>query len=206
MPDIDRALADITEIRSRLAEGTMFRGFGPAVIALTGGLAIVMALAQTIWPEVLAGSSRDFLICWGVTAALAAGLVGAEMVARSRRLHGGLADVVLLNAIELFLPAGFAGAALAVVFLKYSPDVLWTLPGIWQVLVALGIFASARSLPRQIKWVAAWYFLTGIGVLVLESASHGMSPWAMGIPFAVGQFAMAAVLHFAYGEFHAQEG
>jgi len=205
MPDIDRALADITEIRSQLAAGTLFRGFGPAVIALTGVLALLVASAQTIWPGTFAADSYDFLVCWSIAAVLAAVLVCTEMVARSRRHHGGLADAVVIGAIERFLPAGFAGVAIAVVFLKYSPDVLWTLPGIWQVLVALGIFASARSLPRQIKWVGAWYFLAGICVLVLESASHSLSPWTMGVPFAVGQFAMAAVLHFAFGEFHAQE-
>ena len=46
MRDIDRALADITNIRSQLATGTMFRGFGPTVIAVTGLLAIATAANQ----------------------------------------------------------------------------------------------------------------------------------------------------------------
>ena len=39
MKDIDRALADISDMRNQLAAGTMFRGFGPAVMALSGALA-----------------------------------------------------------------------------------------------------------------------------------------------------------------------
>ena len=205
MPDIDRALADIDEIRSQLAAGTMFRGFGPVVIAITGGLALVTASAQSIWPEQLAGGATIFVVCWGATAVLASGLICAEMIARSRRHHGGLADAVVLNAIEQFLPAGFAGIVLSFLFLKYSPDAVWTLPGLWQVLVGLGIFASARSLPRQIKWVGGWYLLTGFAVLVFASADHTLSPWMMGVPFTVGQLAMAAVLHFAFGEYRAQQ-
>ena len=29
-------------------------------------------------------------------------------------------------------------------------ETLWVLPGLWQVLVSLGVFASVRSLPRSV--------------------------------------------------------
>ena len=38
MSDIDKALSDIVEIRSRIAAGTAFRGYGPLAIAVTGGI------------------------------------------------------------------------------------------------------------------------------------------------------------------------
>lgn len=203
MRNLDRALADITNIRSHLAAGTMFRGFGPAVMAVTGGLAIVTAGAQSIWFDALAREPLIFLLCWVVTAIISAGLIGAEMLARSRRHHAGLADAMVVNAIEQFVPAGFAGGAIACVLLKFAPESLWILPGFWQILVALGIFASVRSLPRSIALVGAWYFVAGIGVLIVASFSQSLAPWMMGLPFAVGQFLMAAVLHLASGEHHA---
>ncbi len=49
MRDLDKALADIIAIRSQLAAGTAFRGYGPAAIATTGGLALLTALLQSIW-------------------------------------------------------------------------------------------------------------------------------------------------------------
>lgn len=205
MRDVDRALADITSIRSQLAAGTMFRGFGPAVIAVTGILAVVTAGAQSIWPNVFATDPLTFLISWAGTAVVAAGLIGAEMLARSRRHHAGLADAMILNAIQQFLPAGFAGGAVALVLLKFAPEALWLLPGLWQVLVALGIFASVLSLPRSISLVGAWYFVAGVGVLIVASSSQNLSPWMMGLPFAVGQFLMAAVLHLASGDHHAED-
>lgn len=203
MREFDRALADITSIRSHLAAGTMFRGFGPAVMAVTGLLAIITVGAQSIWPNELAGEPLTFLACWGVTAVVSIILIGAETLARSRRHHAGLADAMLLNAIEQFLPAGVAGGAIAYVLISFAPAALWLLPGLWQVLVALGIFASVRSLPRPIALVGAWYFVAGIGVLTVASSSQSLAPWMMGLPFAVGQFLMAAVLHLASGDHHA---
>jgi hypothetical protein len=79
------------------------------------------------------------------------------------------------------------------------------LPGLWQVLVSLGVFASVRSLPRTIALAGSWYFLSGFTVLLLASQSHALSPWTMGLPFAAGQLLMAALLHFASGENDAED-
>ena len=46
MRDLDKALADIIAIRSQLAAGTAFRGYGPATIAATSGVALVTAILQ----------------------------------------------------------------------------------------------------------------------------------------------------------------
>ena len=148
MKDIDRALADISDMRNQLAAGTMFRGFGPAVMALSGGLAALTAVSQLLWPDLLAADHTAYTVTWLVTAVLAGCFISAEVYARSHRHHGGLADTIVLNAFEQFLPAGFAGLAATLVIWKFAPDALWTLPGLWQVFLALGIFAGARSLDR----------------------------------------------------------
>ena len=41
MKDLERALADITAIRSQMARGTQFRGYGPVTVATTGLLALL---------------------------------------------------------------------------------------------------------------------------------------------------------------------
>ena len=45
MRDLDKALDDILAIRSQLAAGTAFRGYGPATIATTGGIALLTAVS-----------------------------------------------------------------------------------------------------------------------------------------------------------------
>ena len=49
MRDLDKALADIFAIRSQIAAGTAFRGYGPAAVACTGGLALITSLTQHFW-------------------------------------------------------------------------------------------------------------------------------------------------------------
>jgi hypothetical protein len=205
MSDLHKALSDIHVIRQQLAAGTVFRGFGPRIIAVTGVLALVTASAQSIWFEALAGEPAPFVVGWVVTAVVSATLIGVSAMTRSRRQHSGLADAMILNAAENFLPAGLAGAALALVLMRVAPDTTWMLPGLWQILVSLGIFASVRFLPRAVMIAGGWYFVAGITVLMLGSEARALSPWAMGVPFAIGQILFAVILHRALGGDDAQD-
>jgi hypothetical protein len=197
MPDLDKALADILAIRSQLASARQFHGYGPAALAATGGLALVTTIAQAVLLNDPTAQPLTYFAGWVATAIVSAGIVGVEMQGRSRRLHSDLADAMIHNAVEQFLPAGVAGAALLVLFARFAPESLWMLPGLWQLLVSLGIFASVRSLPRGVAIAGAWYFVAGLGVLMLMSADRSLSPWSMGLPFVVGQFLTAAILHLA---------
>jgi len=205
MADLRKALVDIGNIRLQLAAGTMFRGFGPVVLAATGLLALVTAALQAAW---LGADTQPiaFLGVWVFIAAVSAVLIGLEMLARTRRHHGGLADVVLFNAVEHFIPFGVAGAVIGAILLWFAPDTTWMLPGLWQMLIGLGLFAAVRFLPRSIAIAAAWYFVAGAAVLMLSSAPRSLSPWAMGIPFGAGQILVAVILHLALGDDDAKNG
>jgi hypothetical protein len=146
-----------------------------------------------------------FFAGWAVTALLSGAMIWIEMRARSRRHHSGLADAMVQQAVEQFLPASVAGASLAAMLWKFAPEALWMLPGLWQVFVSLGIFASVRSLPRTVAFGAAWYFVAGFATLLLASQSHALSPWTMGLPFVIGQLLMAGLLYFATGETDAED-
>lgn len=199
MHEYEKALAEIHEIRERIADGTTFRGLGPVTLAATGVLALVMAVLQVAVVPTLTATPLAYFLSWIVLACICAAILGAEMIGRSRRRHGGLADAMIANAVLQFLPAGVAGASLAALFGRFAPDAVWMLPGLWQVLVALGIFAGIRSLPTGMAIAGAWYFLSGFAVLLLEVGAAIPSPWAMGVPFGIGQFISAAVFHAAAG-------
>jgi hypothetical protein len=205
MPDLDKALADIVAIRSQIAAATAFRGYGPSALAATGGLALVTTLAQAALLEAPSSEPLLFFGGWIATACISAAIIVVEMRGRSQRLHSDLAQTMIYTAIEQFLPAGAAGAMLALLFMKFAPENLWMLPGLWQLLVSLGIFASLRSLPRGIFLVGAWYFVAGLSVLMLSSGDHALSPWTMGLPFVVGQFLTAAILHVSSGATDAED-
>ena len=205
MSDLDKALADIIAIRSQIAAGTAFRGYGPAAMAVTGGIALVTSILQSVLLGNPTGSPLTFLLGWAAAALLSLTVIWIEMLARSRRHHSGLADAMIHQAVEQALPAGVAGLLLAVMFWKFAPEALWMLPGLWQILVSLGTFASVRSLPRSVALAGAWYFVAGSSVLLLAGQSHALSPWTMGLPFVIGQSLMATILYFASGDADAEE-
>jgi hypothetical protein len=197
MHELDRALADIVAIRSQIARDTTFRGLGAATVAATGFVALVVASGQSLLLGDLKARPLLFFSLWIGAALLAFALVGVEAVRRSRRLHSGLAGAMIGNAIEVFLPTAGVGACLGLVVARFAPEALWMLPGLWQVLMGLGLFAASRILPRRVQMVAAWYLLAGLAGLALASATHGLSPWLMGVPFMVGQGWLALILHRA---------
>ena len=195
MQDLDKALADIVAIRSQIARDTVFRGVGAATLAGTGGLALACTLGQALWLGDPSARIGLFFGLWIGAALMAFAMIGVEVVRRSRRLHSGLADAMVWNAIEVFLPAAGAGGCLALVIARFAPAELWMLPGLWQVLVGLGLFAAARILPRAVQGIGAWYLLAGLVVLAVSAETHALSPWTMGLPFLVGQVWLAAIIH-----------
>ena len=197
MNDLNRALTDIANIRSQMAAGTVFQGFGPTVIGISGLLALFTTLGQVLWPAQLASSEEAMLWLWIGIALVSFLLIAIETRARAHRYHGGLADEMVQNMVLQFMPIGFAGAAIGAVILVYSPEDFWLLPGLWQMLVALGLFASQRSLPQPVMLAAAWYFVSGVVVMILGAEAGGASVLMMGVPFTIGQLLLAALLHFA---------
>ena len=199
MQDLNRALADITAIKAQIARDTQFRGFGPATAAVTGLLALMAAAVQgSVLPDAAARPGA-YVALWIATAALAAALVAAEVVTRSRRLHSGLAESMIFGTLEQFLPAAVAGALLTAVLFRFSPESVPLLPGLWQILFALGVFASGRMLPRSLFAAGVWYLLTGLASLAVAGGPAALSPWTMGLPFGLGQLLVAVLLHRSAG-------
>jgi hypothetical protein len=195
MSELNKALTDILEIRARIAAGTAFRGFGPLAMIMTALVGAVTAAVQgALFPD--AGPAL-FTGLWIGAGLLCTAIVRIEMRGRSRRHHSSLATAMINQAIEQFLPAGTASIFLPVFIVRFAPSSAWMIPGLWQLLVSLGIFASLRSLPRGIVLAGGWYFLSGFVCLLVASTSHVLSPWLMGAPFFAGQMLIAAILYYS---------
>jgi hypothetical protein len=197
MSELRQALAEISAIRTQVARGTQFRGYGPVSIAASGILALTVAAVQSR----VSHDGPDFpafLSVWVATAAATVVMTAIETIFRSRRVHSGLANEMLYAAVEQFLPAVIIGVLLTVVMMRVAPNDDWMLPGLWQLMFSLGIFASCRFLPRQMTAVAVWYLVCGLTCLVLQSQPKAITPWIMGIPFGFGQLGVAGVLKFCF--------
>ena len=193
MRELDRALLDISFVREHIARTTQFRGYGPLTIAVTGVFALGVAALRAQRPPAAHDQALEFIMLWCATAAVAVTLIGIEAIVRSRRLHGGLALEMLQSALEQFLPAVTAGLLLMFALARWSPSSLWMLPGLWQIVFSLGVFATARILPKPVFIVGIWYLGCGLACLAVGQ-SEPLSPWSMGIPFGGGQLLVACIL------------
>jgi hypothetical protein len=178
-----------------MARTTEFRGYGPATLAGTAVLAILAAAAQAAFVHDPTAQVATYLGIWISTAVLSIALAGTQMYARSRRIHSVLSDEMISTAVEQFLPSLSAGVLTTIVLLRYAPAALWMLPGIWQLVFSLGVFSSCRFLPRPMLAAGVWYLVTALVCFSLGDG-RALSPWVMGIPFAVGQSIVSAVLVF----------
>lgn len=193
MQDLNSALDDIIRVREQLAASSRFKGFAPPIVALTGAMALALAAWQWFTED-------TGLIVWILLAALSALMIGTEAIIRARKLHHAMADRLVSVTLERFLPTAVAGAICGVVVLWHAPEHARLLPGIWQVLIAVGIFAVLGNLPRQIIWAAVFYFATGTISLILSSDPDVATAWLMGMPFGLGQLLVAFILHIASNE------
>ena len=197
MKDLNEALIEITTIRRQIVRTAEFRGYGPVTVAMTGLVAIAAAEVQA---RLLPSASHDiviYLTLWISTAAIAISLIGFEMIIRSRTIHSSLGPEMILHAVEQLVPSGVAGALLTAVLIRVAPETVWMLPGLWQILFSLGVFASARFLPRAVFVVAAWYLFAGLVCLAIAASVRLLSPWMMGLPFGIGQLLAAAILQWS---------
>lgn len=205
MQDFRKALADIDAIKGQVARATQFRGYGPATVALTGVVALLAAGMQALWLDQPGERLTAYLAIWVSAAVISAVLIGAEAITRSRRLHSALADEMIYAAIEQLIPPAVAGTLLTFVLVRFAPGNVWMLPGLWQILFSLGVFASCRLLPKLLFVVGAWYLASGLVCIAIGAGGTALSPWAMGIPFGLGQLIAAGILYATLGGLDGEE-
>lgn len=194
--DLRDALTQIAEIRQQVARTETFRGYRALPVALSGALAWVAAGLQVVLIVDPARQIDSYLTLW-LGAALASLMVtGAVMLWHARHASSPLARSMTALAVGQFLPAMVAGGLVTLVLSRYAEESLWMLPGLWAILFSLGVFASHRLLPPAIFWIGTWYLATGLASLVWAQGAYALSPWAMAIPFGVGQLLAAAILYW----------
>ncbi len=190
------ALTQIAEIRRQMAKTDVFRGYRSAPVAFSGLLALGAALAQR---RLVVDPLQDigvYLTLWIGMAVLSVVGVAVEMTVRAYSTHDRARLELTWLAIEQFLPSMIAGVLVTVVLVRQAPAQAVLLPGLWQILFSLGIFASARLLPKAIFAVGAFYLCSGVTVLIWSRDAFSLEPWCMGLPYGVGQLVAAGILYW----------
>jgi hypothetical protein len=204
--ELQEALAQIAEIRQQMARTEVFRGYRAVPVAFSGLLAFGAAIYQSIWIRDPIADLPAYLTVWvgaAVISAIAAGL-GMAWRAQHAPASSWSREITRL-AVEQFAPCVIAGGLMTMVLVKSADDSLYMLPGLWSILFSLGIFASRRLLPRATTFVAIFYLAAGLVCLMVARGQYALSPWAMGVPFGVGQLFAAAVLYGTLERHNGQE-
>lgn len=190
------ALTQIAEIRSAVAATEQFRGYRAAPVAFSGGLAIAAAVAQ---PLLLPNPTADlagYLALWFGAAVVGLVAAGVRIVKRDWFAASVMRRELTRHAVAQFAPCLAAGLLVTVAIARHAADAAWILPGVWQVVFSLGVFASWRLLPKPTVWVGVFYLLAGTYNLAFAHGPAALGPWAMGVPFGVGQLAVAGILYW----------
>lgn len=195
MNDIERALSDISDIRSQLAASTRFRGYAPEAVAMIGLVSLAVMLAQIAWPDRLAASNAQQVLVWGAVLVASSITVVTEAITRSRRQHGGMAGAMMRGAFRIQMPTSAIGIVVAAVVYLRAPEALWIVPGLWQMLIGVVAFSSTTTLPRTIVWPALWYLLSGTAVMWLAGQDGQLTPLMTGGPLVAGHLAIAWILY-----------
>ncbi len=197
--ELHEALAQIETIRAHaIASGAAgrFRGYRSGPVATSGLLAVVAAMVQPAW---VPSPERDvgmYLALWLTTAVVGGGIAASGLWLTRRLEVPSVRHELTRLAVGQFVPCLAAGALVTVAVARHAPASAHLLPGLWQVFFSLGIFASCRLLPRPVVAVAFFYLLCGTLNLCGGAAFGELAPLAMGLPFAVGQLATAAILYW----------
>jgi hypothetical protein len=201
--ELREALDQISEIRDHLARTETFEGYRSATVAASGLLALSAAGVQTLFiPDPVARLDM-YLALWVAVAIVSAAMAGIEMWVRCRRAASETAVRLTRMVVEQFLPCIVVGALLTVAIVVVAPETAWMLPGLWSLVFGLGVFASARLLPRAVVWVAGYYLLAGVACLAGAKRLEPLSAWLMVATFGVGQLFAAAVFYWTVERKHA---
>ncbi|MFA7604562.1 MAG: hypothetical protein WCY29_16305 [Novosphingobium sp.] len=194
MRDVEQAIAQIADIRARLAASSSFRGYAPESVALVGFLSLALIVLQTGWPDRFAGSDQQIVRIWGLL--LLAGFLGiaAEAVFRTLRENDRMASPALVSALRIVVPGTVMAAAVPIAVLAYAPQACWIVPGFWQMLIGLVTFGSYPLMPRRIVLPGAWFLLSGLAGLFLAGQQGSLSPALVGLPFVIGHLGIAWTL------------
>jgi uncharacterized membrane protein (DUF441 family) len=203
--ELHDALTQITEIRAQMARTEVFRGYRAGPVAASGLLAFTAGTVQAVFIRDPQGHINAYLALWTVAAVLSAVLAGLGMAARRRKmLSSAWSREITWLAIEQFIPCLVAGTVVTAALVSCVPEGVHLLPGLWQILFGLGIFSSCRLLPRATALVAGFYLVAGAVSLILARGDAAFSPWAMALPFGVGQLLAAGVLYWTLERRHGQ--
>ena len=197
---LDEALQQLDAITAAAERADRFDGLRWFPTALTSVVGLGAAIIQRDLMARSADPESVFVGLWLVVSAIALAIVLSDMALRYFRDPTARARRMTIEVLGRLAPSIVVGGALTIIISLTARQVIWMLPGLWSVLLGLGIFAASSLIPKRLQTVGIWYIGCGLAVLMLATGEHALSPWAMAIPFAGGQSFAAWLMYCVANE------
>lgn len=193
MTDLERALADIAEVRERLGHVQRFRGYSAIAAAISGAFAIAAGFLQAVLvPHVATTHDGHLYFALWFACCAASVLANYGAIAHWYVNDATARDRWQTTTVGLsMLPALILGAALSFAFLHANLYAL--LPGVWYGCYGVGLFASRTMVPRAVVPIAAAFMIAGMGLLFVP-AVIALQWWVLPLGFGTGQLAIGFII------------
>jgi hypothetical protein len=191
--EVRQAMADLAEVRVRLATVQRFDGYSGNAAFASGVVAILAGIVQGLLaPQPATPQAREiYLIIWLTCLGCALAInYGAIVVWRTRN-RGEQAGAQFRTVGMSIVPAIAAGGVVTLALVLRGLDDL--LPGMWCATYALGLFSSRAMVPRDVVLVAAAFGAVA-AVLLLAPNIHPLAWWIMPAAFGIGQIVIGAIV------------
>jgi hypothetical protein len=189
---IQQALADLAEVRDRLAHVQRFDGYSGWAAIASGLVAIVAGGVQlALAPNpATAAEHQAYLSIWLGCLVLALAInYGAILAWRAR--NGGTQAAAQIRSVGMsILPAIAAGGVITLALV--SRGLFDLLPGMWCATYALGLFSSRAMVPRDVIFVAVAF--GAVAATLLLTTHDPLAWWIMPAVFGGGQIAIGAIV------------
>jgi len=191
--ELERALADIAEVRERLAAAQRFRGYSALAAAISGLFALVAGAVQAllIGTPANAHDGRVYFAIWFVCCAASIavnyGAIAQWFVNDASARERWQTRTVGLS----ILPAVILGAALSFASLRIQEFGL--LPGIWFGCYGVGLFASRLTIPRAVLPIAGAFVAIG-AALLFAPPPLSLQSWIPAVGFGLAQLMIAILV------------
>jgi len=186
-------MADLAEVRERLATVQRFEGYSGTAAIASGLVALVAGVVQAV----VAPQPHDpralhaYLAIWLGCLAVALGInYGAIMAWRAR--HAGHQASAQIRTVGWSIAPAIAAGGVVTAALS-ARSLYDLLPGMWCATYALGIFASRAMVPRNVVFVAASFGIAA-ALLLLVPGVDPLAWWIMPLAFGLGNVAIGAIV------------
>ena len=190
--DVTRAIADLDEVRSRLASVQRFRGLsGPAALASGVGAFACGLLQLAAAPSPRGADAGSYVAIWIACLAFALAVNYGAVAVWLVKNWSWRTRIELQTAAVAIVPSVVAGGAFTAALLARGE--IGLLPGTWALCYGLGLLAARAMLPRGVGAVAIAFAAVG-SALLFAAGTNALAWWVMPLTFGVGQIAIGLLI------------